>query len=98
VRVRVIEERARGVDSGWTVTVTGAPAAAPLQVRSRPFEDAAQSGVLLAGDVFGGAAPGPLFTVVGQRSTDAYDAVYTGILALRPVGEAPTTITVTLFQ
>lgn len=99
VRVRVIEERARGIDGGWTVTVDGARPDADPVVRSRARSGAAQAGVVLTRPSLGHDRYRSLFTVVGQRSSDEYDAVYTGWLPLAETGDQPTTtITVTLFQ
>lgn len=97
LEVVVDERRAGGVDGGWSVTVQVADAAlgapdASVQPGSispgvpRPGRAGEVSDVLT------------LFTVVGQRSEQEYDASYRGSVLVGARDTLVPTITVTLFQ
>lgn len=95
--VGVEETRARGVDGGWTVTVTGT-SGIDTAVGARSRRPEGPVGLIVGRTPRSADAP-PGFTVVGQRSSTVYDASYHGVLPMGPppVG-TPTVITVTLFQ
>lgn len=97
LEVVVDEHRAGGVDGGWTVTVDvdGAALSGAADAWVDPVSTSA--GVARAGRVGGQPGFGTLFTVVGQRSEQRYEATYGGRVALELAASRPT-VTVTLFQ
>lgn len=97
VAVDVEEARARGVDGGWTVTITGAPGV-DTTVDARSRRPDGPVGLIIGRTPQHVGAPRG-FTVVGQRSTTVYDASYSGRLPFDPSrADGPAVITVTLFQ
>lgn len=97
LEIDVAETRARGVDGGWTVTISGPDAVATV-VDARARRPDGPVGLAI-GRVPSGPGGSSGFSVVGQRSTTVYDADYGGRMPLAPLlPSPPPVIVVTLFQ